>query len=47
VAVIISSAIYAVLVVKDPDIAQATMLGYVAVLLTVFVTNEIWKGHDD
>lgn len=45
VAVILVSAGYAVLVAKDPDFAQAVMLGYVAVLLTIFVLIEVWK-HD-
>lgn len=46
VAIIIVSAIYAVLVAKDPNTASALMLGYVAVLLTIFVINEVWKNND-
>jgi hypothetical protein len=44
--VIVASAIYAVLVKKDPDVAQAVMLGYVGVLLTIFFLNEVWKKHE-
>lgn len=44
--IIIGSSLYAILVAKDPDIAQALMLGYVGLLLTIFVLNEVWKHHD-
>lgn len=41
--IIIFSGGYGVLVVKDPDIASAVMLGYVAILLTAFVLIELWR----
>lgn len=40
---IVGSALYGILVAADPRIASAVALGYVAVLLTIFVANEIWK----
>lgn len=40
---IVGSALYGILVASDPRIASAVALGYVAVLLTIFVANEIWK----
>jgi hypothetical protein len=43
VAMIVMSAIYAVTVVKNPQIASAIALGYVALLLTVFVLVNVWK----
>lgn len=41
--VIVGSALYGVLVGKDPDVASALMLGYVGVLLTIVVAIEVWK----
>lgn len=41
------SAIYAVLIVKDPDLASAVAVGYIALLLTVFTIVNIWKKHHD
>lgn len=40
---ILVSAGYAVLVAKDPEVAQAIALGYVALLLTIFVLVGTWK----
>jgi len=42
---IIFSAIYAVLIAKDRDLAEVVAVGYIALLLTVFVTVNIWKKH--
>ena len=42
-AVIVLSAGYGVLITKDPDFAQAIMLGYVGILLTIFVLVEVWR----
>lgn len=42
--VIVGSSLYAVLVATDPNIASAVMLGYVGVLLTIFVLNEVWRN---
>lgn len=43
VVIIVGSALYALLVSRDPDVASALMLGYVGVLLTIFVATEVWK----
>jgi hypothetical protein len=40
---ILLSALFAVLVVRDPQVASAISTGYVAVLLTAFVLANIWK----
>lgn len=41
--VIVGSALYGVLVSRDPDVASAVMLGYVGVMLTIVVAIEVWK----
>lgn len=41
--IIVVSACYAVLVDKAPQVASATALGYIALILTVFVLVERWK----
>lgn len=41
--IILISSLYAVLVAESPDVASAIMLGYVALLLTIFTIIEIWK----
>lgn len=41
--VVIGSSLYAVLVATNPNVASAVVLGYVAVLLTIFVLNEVWR----
>lgn len=46
VVVITASIAYTFLVILDSDVAQALMLGYVGLLLTVFVVNEVWKSHE-
>lgn len=43
VVMIIGSVCYAILVNRDPDVASAVMLGYVGLLLTIFVATEVWK----
>lgn len=40
---IVGSAIYAILVVKNPDFARTIMVGYIGVILTVFIANELFK----
>ena len=42
---IVFSAIYALLIAKDRDLAEAAAVGYIALLLTVFVIVNIWKKH--
>jgi cell division protein FtsW (lipid II flippase) len=42
-AMIVLSALYAVLVNKNPDLATAVAAGYVALLLTIFVSVNVWK----
>lgn len=43
VLIIILSAMYAVTVAKDPQLAAAIASGYVAVVLTGIVLTNIWK----
>lgn len=40
---IVGSAFYAVLVSQDTQVASAVALGYVALLLTIFVLVNVWK----
>lgn len=40
---IVVSAVYAALVSKDPDLARTIMVGYIGMVLTIFVVNEMWK----
>lgn len=40
---ILLSALFAVLVARDPQTASAISTGYVAVLLTAFVLANTWK----
>lgn len=40
---IIGSAGFAALVSKDPELARTIAVGYIAVVLTIFVVDEIWK----
>lgn len=42
-AMIVLSAVYGVLVSKDPSLASAISGGYIAVLLTIFVVVNVWK----
>lgn len=42
-AVIVLSALYAVVVSQDPAIASAIASGYVAMLVTVLVVINVWK----
>jgi len=44
--IILGSVAYCILILANPDIASAAMLGYVGVLLTVFFVNEVWKSHE-
>jgi len=41
--IIVGSALYAVLVAYDPEIAQAVGVGYTAILLTIFLVINVWK----
>jgi hypothetical protein len=45
---IVATVVYAVIVAEDPGTASALMLGYVGLLLTIFIVNELWKKppHD-
>jgi hypothetical protein len=40
---ILGSASYGVLVKKDPAIASAVAMGYVALILTIFVAVQVWR----
>lgn len=37
------SALFAVLIAQDPQMASAVASAYVAILLTVFVLSNVWK----
>jgi hypothetical protein len=41
--VVVASAVYAALVAKSPEIARTIMLGYIGIVLTIFVANELWR----
>lgn len=41
--IIIASAIYAVLVAQNPNLAGAVASGYIALLLTVMFVLNVWK----
>lgn len=41
--VIVGSAVYAALVAKSPELARTIMLGYIGLVLTIFVANELWR----
>jgi hypothetical protein len=41
--IIVGSALYSVLVVEDPRLAETLAIGYIAILLTVFTVVNIWK----
>lgn len=45
-ATIFLSSIYGVVVVVAPTVASAIMLGYVGLLLTIFVLCEVWKKDE-
>lgn len=40
---ILGSALYGVLIASNPRVASAIMLGYIALLLTIFVVVNVWK----
>lgn len=40
---IIGSALYGLLIAEDANIAEAVALGYVALLLTLFLAANLWK----
>lgn len=41
--IIVGSALYGLLIVRDPAFASAVASGYVAALLTVFFLISMWK----
>jgi FtsH-binding integral membrane protein len=41
--VLVGSAAYAVLVKKDPSVASAIAVGYVALLVTIITALQIWR----
>lgn len=43
---IIGSAVYGLLVVANPDLADTIAPGYVAALLTIFFSVNLWKKYD-
>lgn len=42
-ALIVISAMYAVVVEKDPELAYAVALGYIAIMLTILIVTACWK----
>ncbi len=40
---IVLSAVYAVMLVKDPSVASAVAIGYVAIIMTGVVLSNVWK----
>lgn len=42
-ALIVISAVYAALASKSPELGRTVMLGYIGLVLTIFVANELWK----
>lgn len=44
---IVFSVVYALLITEDRDLAEVVAVGYIALLLTVFVSVNIWKKHHD
>ena len=43
VIVIVGSAFYATLIIQAPSFAQAIVLGYIALLLTILTATTLWK----
>lgn len=43
--VILGSAIYGVLVAYNPELARTIMVGYIGLVLTIFVVNELWRNR--
>lgn len=41
--VILLSALYGVVIAKDPSVASAISSGYIAIVLTILVLNHVWK----
>jgi FtsH-binding integral membrane protein len=40
---IVGSSLYGVLISLDPRTASSIMLGYIGVLLTVFIVCQVWR----
>lgn len=45
--VIVGSAGYALLITKNSELARTIMLGYIGLVLSVFVVNQVWRKPDD
>lgn len=41
--VVVASALYATLVANDRELAETVMLGYIGIVLSIFVANELWR----
>lgn len=41
--IIVASALYGLLIVRDPTLASAVSTGYVAALLTIFIVINVWR----
>lgn len=41
--IIVASALYGLLIVRDPELASAVSTGYVAALLTIIVLINVWR----
>jgi membrane protein YdbS with pleckstrin-like domain len=45
--IIIGSSLYAVLIAWNRPLTTTLTVGYIAVILTIFVSNELWKKKPD
>lgn len=43
---IVCSALYALLISLDRNLAEAVALGYIALLLTAFTLVHVWRQHE-
>lgn len=43
IVMIIGSSVYAVIISLNPRVASSIMLGYIGVLLTIFIVCQVWR----
>jgi hypothetical protein len=43
---LIGSMGYTMLIAIDPELARTVGVGYIAIVLTIFVANELWRKHE-
>jgi 1,4-dihydroxy-2-naphthoate octaprenyltransferase len=44
---VVGSIMYGCIVAYDEELARTLMLGYIGLLLTIFVCVEVWKRRDE